>query len=243
VSGADRPILPIVAPAAVEAGTHVSEAGGCGDSCCEAAVSVPLPPGLGWQRAAGRARALSWFSLLWMTGEGVLGLIAGAASGSIALIGWALGSVIEGLAAVIVIWRFTGSRTQSRTAEPRAQKAVAVSFFLLAPYIAVEAILDLLTGHHTEPTALGVVLTAASLLVMPLLGMAKQRLGRTLDSGATAGEGVQNLLCAAQAGAVLVGLGLTATLGWWWVDPIIALAIAVVAVTEGRKAWRGEECC
>lgn len=90
---------------------------------------------------------------------------------------------------------------------------------------------------------LGIVLTAASLLVMPLLGIAKQRLGRTLDSGATAGEGVQNLLCAAQAGAVLLGLGLTAALGWWWVDPIIGLAIAVVAVTEGRKAWRGEECC
>jgi divalent metal cation (Fe/Co/Zn/Cd) transporter len=78
--------------------------------------------------------------------------------------------------------------------------------------------------HQVEPTVLGVVLTAASLLVMPLLGMAKQRLGRTLDSGATAGEGVQNLLCAAQAGAVLLGLGLTATLGWWWIDPIIGLA-------------------
>jgi divalent metal cation (Fe/Co/Zn/Cd) transporter len=206
-------------------------------------VSVTPPRGVAWQRAAAQARALSWFSLLWMTGEGVLGLIAGAASGSIALIGWALGSVIEGLAAIIVIWRFTGSRTQSHTAEGRAQKAVAVSFYLLAPYIAVESIRDLLTRHQVEPTVLGIALTAASLLVMPLLGIAKQRLGRILDSGATAGEGVQNLLCAAQAGAVLLGLGLTSTLGWWWVDPIIGLAIAVAAVIEGRNAWRGEECC
>jgi len=76
---------------------------------------------------------LSWLSLVWMSGEGVLGLVAGLRSGSLSLLGWALGSVIEGLASVIVIWRFTGSRPLSETAEGRAQKAVAVSFFLLAP--------------------------------------------------------------------------------------------------------------
>jgi divalent metal cation (Fe/Co/Zn/Cd) transporter len=178
-----------------------------------------------------------------MTGEGVLGLIAGAAAGSIALIGWALGSVIEGLAAVIVIWRFTGARTLSETAEERAQKAVAISFFLLAPYIGVEAIRDLLLGHRADTSVLGIVLTASSLLVMPALGIAKQRLGRTLDSGATAGEGIQNLLCAAQAGAVLLGLALTAAFSWWWVDPVIGLALAAIAVREGREAWRGEDCC
>jgi divalent metal cation (Fe/Co/Zn/Cd) transporter len=178
-----------------------------------------------------------------MTGEGVLGLIAGATVGSIALIGWALGSAIEGLAAVIVIWRFTGARTVSETAEGRAQKAVAVSFFLLAPYISVQAIRDLLIGHRADTSVLGIVLTASSLLVMPVLGIAKQRLGRTLDSGATTGEGIQNLLCAAQAGAVLLGLALTAAVGWWWVDPVIGLVLAAIAVREGREAWRGEDCC
>ena len=88
-----------------------------------------------WLRAARQAKALAWFSLAWMTGEGVLGLIAGITANSISLIGWALGSVIEGLASIIVIWRFTGSRTVSETSERRAQRAVAVSFFLLAPYI------------------------------------------------------------------------------------------------------------
>jgi divalent metal cation (Fe/Co/Zn/Cd) transporter len=217
---------------------------GCEQDCCQ--VSPPLAETLGsagWHRAAGWARALSWFSLAWMTAEGVLGLIAGAASGSIALIGWALGSAIEGLAAVIVIWRFTGARTMSETAEGRAQKAVAISFFLLAPYIGVEAIQDLLTAHRPDTTVLGIVLTASSLLVMPVLGVAKQRLGRTLDSGATAGEGIQNLLCAAQAGAVLLGLALTAAFSWWWADPIIGLAIAAIAVHEGRAAWRGQDCC
>jgi len=101
--------------------------------CCQ---PVPTTADPGWLRAAYYARALSWVSLAWMTAEGVLGLVAGLQSGSISLLGWALGSVIEGLASVIVIWRFTGTRTLSETAEGRAQKAVAVSFFLLAPYIA-----------------------------------------------------------------------------------------------------------
>jgi len=80
-------------------------------------------------------------------------------------------------------------------------------------------------------------------LIMPGLGMAKQRLGRRLDSGATSGEGVQNLLCAGQAAAVLIGLEMSAWIGWWWLDPVIALGLAVIAVHEGREAWRGEDCC
>lgn len=96
-----------------------------------------------WLRAARRARLLSWASLAWMTAEGVLGVLAGAVAGSIALIGWGLGSAIEGLAAVIVIWRLTGSRTHSEKSERVAQQAVAVSFLLLAPYIAVDAVRSL----------------------------------------------------------------------------------------------------
>jgi divalent metal cation (Fe/Co/Zn/Cd) transporter len=212
------------------------------DSCCSE-PPAPRERDAAWQRAARAARGLSWVSLLWMTGEGALGLVAGAASGSIALIGWALGSAIEGLASIIVIWRFTGSRTLSATSERRAQKAVAVSFFLLAPYIAFESLRDLLTRHEVTASVLGLVLTASSVVVMPMLGVAKQRLGRQLDSGATAGEGVQNLLCAAQAAAVLIGLGLTAALGWSWIDPVVGLAIAVIAIHEGREAWHGRDCC
>jgi len=213
--------------------------------CCpgQACASATVQRDAGWHAAARTARILSWVSLLWMTGEGALGLVAGVESGSISLIGWALGSAIEGLASIIVIWRFTGGRTLSVTAEARAQKAVAVSFFLLAPYIAVESGRDLLTGHEATTSVLGIVVTAASLLIMPLLGVAKQHLGRRLDSDATAGEGMQNLLCAAQAGAVLTSLALTAVVGWWWVDPLVGLGVAAVAVREGREAWRGEDCC
>ncbi len=211
------------------------------DGCCG-----PAPAEIrssGWRRAAHRARLLSWLSLVWMSGEGVLGLAAGIRAGSISLLGWALGSVIEGLASVIVIWRFTGSRTLSESAEGRAQKAVAVSFFLLAPYLAIEAGRDLLGGHHADTSTLGIIVTAASLLGMPALGLAKRRLGATLGSGATTGEGVQNLMCAAQAGAVLIGLAGTAAFGWAWLDPTIALLLAGWAVREGREAWRGEDCC
>lgn len=217
---------------------------GCGDGCTGQTGAVAgFARDQRWHTAARTARLLSWVSLLWMTAEGALGLLAGARSGSIALVGWALGSVIEGLASIVVIWRFTGTRTMSETSERRAQRAVAVSFFLLAPYIAIESTRDLLTGHEAGTSRLGIVLTAASLLVMPLLGVAKQRLGRRLDSTATAGEGVQNLLCAAQAAAVLVGLAVTATLGWRWVDPVIGLGLAAFAIREGREAWRGEDCC
>ena len=196
-----------------------------------------------WLRAARRARLLSWLSLAWMTAEGAIGIAAGAVAGSVALVGWGLGSAIEGLAAVIVIWRFTGSRTQSASSELRAQRLVAISFYLLAPFIAVEAVRSLAGGEHPETSIVGVVVTASSVVLMPALGLAKRRLGEQLGSSATAGEGTQNLLCAAQGAAVLVGLVANSLAGAWWLDPVIALGLAAVAVREGRGTWRGEGCC
>lgn len=215
----------------------------CTPGCSRTEAQAQPEHGPGWQRAARAAHSLSWFSLAWMTAEGALGLAAGAGSGSISLVAWALGSVIEGLASVIVIWRFTGSRLTSEDAEQRAQKAVAVSFFLLAPYVAAEAAWDLVSGHRASASALGLAVTAASLVLMPALGYVKRRLGTRLDSGATAGEGTQNLLCAAQAGAVLAGLAATAAWGWSWLDPAVALLLAGWAVREGISAWRGDGCC
>src|SRR5437660_12385597 len=115
-------------------------------------TSAVLQRDIGWLRAAKWARWLAWASLGWMTIEGAVGLTAGFTAGSIALVGWALSSVVEGLASVIVIWRFTGSRTLSATAEERAQKAVAVSFSLLAPYVAVASVRDLIGQHRPDTT-------------------------------------------------------------------------------------------
>jgi divalent metal cation (Fe/Co/Zn/Cd) transporter len=179
-----------------------------------------------------------------MTAEGTIGLAAGITAGSIALVGWALGSAIEGLASIIVVWRFTGTRTMSESAERRAQRGVAISFWLLAPYIAVEAVRDLASHHEATASVLGIALTASSVVIMPVFGLVKQRLGHQLGSAATAGEGIQNLMCAAQAAAVLIGLAVVAIWpGGWPVDPVIALGIAAWSGWEGRRAWRGDDCC
>jgi divalent metal cation (Fe/Co/Zn/Cd) transporter len=194
-------------------------------------------------RLARRARLLSWLSLAWMTVEGAVAILAGLAAGSIALIGFGLDSAIEGFASVVIVWRFTGSRVFSEAAETRAQKLVAIQFFVLAPYVAVESARALVNGDRPDETLVGILLSAGSVVFMPMLGIAKQRIADQLGSAATKGEGRQNMLCAYLAGALLVGLLGNALVGAWWLDPTVGLLIAFVAVKEGREAWRGEGCC
>jgi len=202
----------------------------------------PLPT-TAWLAAARRAKLLSWLSLVWMGLEGGIAITAGILAGSIALVGFGIDSAIEGVASIVIIWRFTGSRMLSEAAEQRAQKLVAIQFFLLAPYVAFEAVQHLAAGQRPEVSVLGMALTASSVIGMPLLGTAKQRVARQLGSQATHGEGTQNLLCAYLAGAVFLGLAGNAAFGWWWLDPIAALVIAALATREGLETWRGEGCC
>lgn len=212
-------------------------------------LSQPLPVGPApqrgaeWERAAARARLLSWISLFWMGAEGAVAITAGILAGSVALIGFGLDSAIEGFASLVIVWRFTGSRLHSERSEERAQKLVAIQFFLLAPLVSFEAVRHLFGGEHAEVSVLGMVLTASSVIGMPLLGVAKQRVARRLGSVATHGEGTQNLLCAYLAAAVFVGLAGNAAFGWWWLDPLAALVIAAIALREGLETWRGDGCC
>jgi len=194
-------------------------------------------------RLAARVRWLSWFSLAYMTAEGAIAIFAGIVAGSVALVGFGLDSAIEGFASAIIVWRFTGHRVFSDAAEVRAQKLVAIQFFLLAPYVAFESVRALLTGEHADVSVLGIALAASSLVVMPYLGIAKARLADQLGSAATKGEGRQNMLCAYLSGALLLGLGANLLFGAWWLDPVVGLLIAGVAVREGAEAWRGEGCC
>lgn len=216
------------------------------DTCCAEsghAAPAPVVRDAGWLRAAGWARGLAWISLVFLAAEAVVGVWQGLAAGSVALTGWALGSVAEAFAGVVVIWRFTGSRTLSATAERRAQIGVAVSFWLTAPYVATESLRHLLGERHAESSVIGVVLTAFAVLVMPVLGRGQRILGSRLASAATAGEGAQNYLCAIQAAAVLIGLAVTANWsGGWWLDPVIGLGVAAAAVWQGFRSWRGEDC-
>ena len=167
----------------------------------------------------------------------------GILAGSVALVGFGLDSAIEGFASVIIIWRFTGTRVLSQSAEDRAQKLVAVQFFLLAPYVAVESVACVINGAHPDVSVLGMALAGWSLVTMPLLGIAKQRIAEEIGSAATKGEGRQNMLCAYLAGALLIGLAGNAIAGAWWLDPVVGLLIAAVAVKEGLEAWRGDGCC
>jgi divalent metal cation (Fe/Co/Zn/Cd) transporter len=195
-----------------------------------------------WERAVRIAVALSWASLFYMAIEGGVGVWQGVAAGSIALVGWGLASFIEGVASAVVVWRFTGSRRLSDTAEQRAQKLVAIQFFILAPYVLIESAKTLIEGGRADITVIGMGLTGTSVVLMPLLGKAKHRLAERLGSTATAGEGTQNVLCGIQAAAVLFGLAANAAVGAWWLDPLIGLFIAFVAIKEGREAWQGEGC-
>lgn len=195
-----------------------------------------------WLRLARIARVLSWLTLAWMGVEGGVAIAAAVLAGSVALLGFGLDSGIEAMASVIVIWRFTGTRLASVTSERRAQRLVAVSFFLLAPYIAVEAILGLAAGDRAETSVAGLILTAGTAIFEPALGVAKRRIGTRLGSAATAGEGAQNLLCAYLAIAVFAGLAANTLWGAWWLDGVVALGIAGWAMAEGRRAWAGRSC-
>jgi divalent metal cation (Fe/Co/Zn/Cd) transporter len=197
-----------------------------------------------WVRTARRARALSWASLAWMTIEGVVGLVAGLDANALSVIVWAASSFVEAFASIIVIWRFTGTRTLSEHSEHAARRLVAGSFLLLVPFFAYEAIRRLIVGSDTTSSTLGIAVTASAIVLMPLLGAAKLKLGHRLGSRATAGEGIQNLMCAAQAAAALIAL-LGASAGLGVIDPIAALVIAAIAALESVKLWRGDQddCC
>ena len=208
-----------------------------------AGVAAPAVPGTAeWLRLARLARVLSWLTLGWLGVEAGVAIAAAVIAGSVALLGFGLDSGIEALASIIVIWRFTGARLLGEGAERRAQQLVAVSFYLLAPYIAGEAIWGLAVGERAETSIAGLVLTGGTAIFEPALGVAKRRIGARLGSDATAGEGTQNLLCAYLAIAVFIGLAANTLFGAWWLDGVVALGIAGWAVIEGRRAWAGKGC-
>ena len=186
---------------------------------------------------------LAWGGIAWHVVEFAIAIGAGIAAGSIALIGFGADSFIEALASFVVIWLFTGERRGSRAAERRAQILIAALFFVLAAYVGVGAVATLLNGDHPAVSWVGIGLAAVTAVAMPLLAAAKRRVGTRLHSSATVKEAGQTQLCAYLSIALLVGLGANALLGWWWADPLAALAIAGVAVQEGRSSWRGEGCC
>lgn len=190
-----------------------------------------------------RARRLAWGGNLWHLAEFAIALGAGIAAGSVALVGFGIDSLIEVLAAGVIVWLFTGRRLHADHAERRAQQAIALSFLLLAAYVAIESIRTLTGSDRPATSWVGIGLAMVTAPTMPLLARAKRRVGRRLGSRATQSEGQQNMICAYLSIALLIGLGANALLGWWWADPAAALVIAAVAAREGIDSWRGDGCC
>jgi divalent metal cation (Fe/Co/Zn/Cd) transporter len=188
-----------------------------------------------------RVRWLVAATITYNVVEAVVAIAAGTVASSAALIGFGLDSVIEVASAVAVAWQFSGPDPEAR--ERTALKVIAVSFFALAAYVTVESLRTLFGAAEAQPSAVGIVLAALSLLVMPFLSYAQRRAGRELGSTSAVADSKQTLLCTYLSGVLLLGLVLNATLGWSWADPIVGLVIAAVAVKEGREAWRGHHCC
>jgi len=205
------------------------------------AARNPLPAG-DRERLVHRARRLSQLSLGWHVLEAGVAIVAGAVAGSIALVGFGADSLIEAVAGVVVIWLMSAGRSTSAQAERHAQRLIAATFALLAVYIAVESIRDLIGSHHPGTSWPGIVLAAVTLIAMPPLADAKRRVGQALGSHAATSESRQTLLCAYLSAALLAGLLAHVIAGWWWADPATALAIGAVAVREARTAWRGQSC-
>ena len=189
-----------------------------------------------------RARSLAWIGIGWHVVEFAIAIGAGLAAGSIALIGFGADSLIEALAGLVVLWLFTGKRVGSHAAERRAQQLIAATFFALAAYVSIEAVRALAGGDQPRTSWVGIGLAAFTAPTMPLLARAKRQIGAKLSSAAAVKEASQTQLCAYLSIALLAGLGANAIAGWWWADPLTALAIAGVAVREGRQSWRGEGC-
>jgi divalent metal cation (Fe/Co/Zn/Cd) transporter len=208
------------------------------------AARLPVTP----ERASYLRRALylTAFTVGWNVLEGLVAIGAGVVAGSIALVGFGVDSFIEVLSGLVMLWRLraeASGRLPNEEAERRAIKAIALTFFVLAAYVAVESARDLLAGEPVEASPVGLALTAVSLVVMPVLAYQKRRLARAMGSGSLAADATETQLCVWLSATVFVGLAANALWGWWWADAVAALGIAAIAVREGRAAWTKEDVC
>jgi divalent metal cation (Fe/Co/Zn/Cd) transporter len=188
---------------------------------------------------------ITWGAIAWHLMEFAIAIIAGITAGSIALIAFGADSLIEAGAGLVLAWLFSGQRALSESAELRARRLIAISFFVLTAYVVMEAARSLVTAAEPSTSWPGIGLAAFTAATMPLLARAKSRVARGLGSRAAASESKQTMVCAYLSLALLAGLGANALAGWWWADPVAGLAVAAVAFLEGLAGWRGkaDACC
>jgi divalent metal cation (Fe/Co/Zn/Cd) transporter len=191
--------------------------------------------------AVRQGRRLEYFTVGWNLIEAAVALGAGLFAGSIALIGFGIDSLIETSSGAVLLWRLQeGEEGEKR--ERMALKLVGISLLVLAAYVAIDAAKGLILQEPPERSLVGIILAAVSLGVMPLLAWAKRRVAAKLSSQALVADSHQTDICAYLSAILLVGLGLNALFGWWWADPIAALAMVPIIVKDGLEALRGEAC-
>ncbi len=173
--------------------------------------------------------------------EAAIALTEGTRVSSAALIGFGLDSLVEVSSAAAVAWQFSAKDPETR--EKAALRFIAFTFFALAAYVTVDAILTLAGIHETQPSPIGIVIALASLFIMPALSYAQRRTGSELGSASAVADAKQTMLCTYLSAVLLAGLALHGLFGWAWADPVAALGIAALAVREGVNAWRGDPCC
>lgn len=190
---------------------------------------------------ARRIRMLVATTIAYNIVEAAIALTEGTRVSSAALVGFGLDSLIEVTSAAAIAWQFAAKEPETR--EKTALRIVAFSFFALAIYVSVDAVLALVGLQEPRHSPIGIGLAALSLAIMPVLSLAQRRAGREFGSRSAVADSKQTLLCTYLSAVLLAGLLLNALAGWWWADPIAALVIAGVAAREGREAWRGDTCC
>lgn len=194
-----------------------------------------------------RGLSLEYLTVGWNVLEAIIAILAGIASGSVALIAFGVDSIVETISGVVLIWRLRSEergeldKTGIERVERRAELLVGVSFMILAAYVAFEAVRTLISAEAPDPSPVGIVLTAVSIGVMLWLARAKERTGKALGSRALIADAHQTRACWYLSAVALAGLALNAFFGWWWADPVAALAIVALLVREGWEALNGED--
>jgi len=202
------------------------------------------------ERLHRRGLWLEWFTVAWNVVEASVAIGAGLIAGSVALVGFGVDSGVEVISAVALLWRLYragphASAEEHSNAERKALYLVAATFFLLAAYITYEAIGSLLSGGGPESSTVGLVLSVLSILIMPTLAYLKGRTGREMGSRALVADSKETWVCAYLSVALLAAVGLNAAFGWWWADPVGALAMLPVILWQGwetlEEAREGDE--
>jgi divalent metal cation (Fe/Co/Zn/Cd) transporter len=191
-----------------------------------------------------RALGLAYFTVVWNVVEGIVAIGAAVASGSDALLGFGLDSGVESLSALVLIWRLQVERVdpeRAETVEHRALRLIGITFFALAAFVTYESVTTLTEQEHPETSWVGIVITALSLVVMPVLAKRKEIVGEQMSSRAVLADAAETWACVYLSAVVLAGLALNALFGWWWADPIAALGVVGFLVKEGREAFEGDD--